>query len=114
MTTHTPGPWNNRHFNSGGQIVVSSSSFRGPNTLALLNVSMTYNAEHECYECTADDIAEAEANARLITAAPDMLTQLRIWLAIFSRGREYVSPLVRAATNGTAAIIAEVEGKNNR
>jgi hypothetical protein len=52
---------------------------------------------------------EAEANALLIAAAPEMFSALRSWVAIFEREGAYVSPLVAAALRETQDAIAKAQ-----
>jgi hypothetical protein len=42
------------------------------------------NAEHICHVCALDDAAEDTANARLISAAPDLLAALQYVTDILS------------------------------
>ncbi|MBY5821450.1 hypothetical protein [Rhizobium leguminosarum] len=62
-STHTPGPWKLEKEWSGGPLIAQVSKF----VRAIYVVSL--NSE-------ADPASDAEANARLISAAPDLLAAL--------------------------------------
>lgn len=88
---HTPGPWVYR-FRVGGTWVETLDE------TVLAQVHPTYG------------VGDVDANARLIAAAPEMLAQLKGWLAIFSRPGIYLSPLTQTAIKETEALIAKAEG----
>ncbi|PWC69126.1 hypothetical protein TSH7_01390 [Azospirillum sp. TSH7] len=68
MQVHTPGPWLVQH-EGNGELVVWT---RQPHTGALATVhSEDINGEYP-----------AEANARLIASAPDLLSIARRWMAL--------------------------------
>jgi hypothetical protein len=121
MITYTPGPW---HFSDDGTIrsdipALKKSNLMGDYRGAII-ADIQYSVNQHDTEwgqptSRAHAIPEAEANARLIAAAPDLLAELRscavslgMYLAA-NGGREAVekSPnLLRVQ-----ALIARIEGK---
>lgn len=74
MTSHTPGPW---------RVAIGSRlEIRGPRDEIGWPVPVVYNAGLHTDET-------AQANARLIAAAPDLLAALE---ALTDWGREHTSP----------------------
>lgn len=65
MSAHTPGPWPLKPTGDGKRFIVGEGLVEGPNGY---DVAEVYS--DDC------DQEEAEANARLIAAAPDMLDAL--------------------------------------
>lgn len=65
MSKHTPGPWPMEYTGDGKRIVIGSGLVEGPNG-------------YEVAEVYSDDCPQglAEANGRLIAAAPDLLEAL--------------------------------------
>ena len=111
---HTPGPWKENHWDNHQQITITALAFRGPNVLALVRPPLTWNEQEQTYDCTAEDVSEAGANARLMAAAPDLLAALKLAYGcvgsndmVYSEGthgdRIYVSDAIKAA-------IAKAEG----
>ena len=108
MSKHTPGPWwlgrDPSHFGSLTSITGGSDSTGGIRSVA---------------EVGGLDIDEAEANARLIAAAPDMLEACQSFIARWETlssesanmmERRDLDNLARSATAIRAAI-AKAEGK---
>jgi len=95
---HTPGPW----FINGPWHIQAESTPDACHPQVICQ--MTPHTHGRLVE-------KREANARLIVAAPEMLAQLRGWLAIFTAGGAHVSPLVAAAMKETAAIVRKAEGE---
>ena len=100
MTTHTPGPWNVVDTNDNRRRLQIHSSL-GPVIVALIpNVD-----ERDMTGITK----EANANARLIAAAPRMLDALREideWYDLIKQNYpEMVRPFTRAR-----ALLREIEG----
>lgn len=71
MSTHTPGPW---------AAIVAKPSKKDQRGTAMVRAGGSMAIE--CAD-SGDTFAESAANARLIAAAPDLLTQLRVALTIF-------------------------------
>jgi hypothetical protein len=71
--------------------------------------------EQDAYE-EQDDLAglmmeRLQDRVDLYDAAPEMLEELRGWIAIFQRNGTFMSPLVMTAVRSTLAVIAKAEGK---
>ena len=77
--SHTPRPWVCRHWDGNQQIVIESVHHRGPNELALVRPPLTATP-HDGWTCTEENVAENEANARLIAAAPELLAACKLSL----------------------------------
>ena len=108
MPQHTPGPWTYHrgswgfhgdpdedsgfHFLLGGEEASGVEEIIG-------YADMLYPDDGQQYE-------EAEANARLIAAAPDLLAALEAWLAWDGEIRETPSPRIMAE-----AAIAKAKGE---
>lgn len=76
MSKHTPGPWQEKHWDGNNQITITAVAMRGPNVLALTRPPMTSVMDKDgnpTFECRSADVDEAEANANLIAAAPELL-----------------------------------------
>lgn len=100
---HTPGPWRHREYrNKNGGIWIDCYAVKRGKLLG--------GTLAEAYADGCGD-GDQEANARLIAAAPEMLAQLRGWLAIFTAGGAHVSPLVATAMKETAEIVRKAEGE---
>lgn len=86
--THTPGPWRieNRYF---VESTTGPKHIRGISTVA------------DCRPYASDDHPEAEANARLIAAAPDLLVELQESLPLLH--------LLAAKMNTPAVVVARIE-----
>ena len=79
---HTPGPWLNRHWNKNSQIEVVAPEFHScrREPLMVINPAYTHDPEKGVI-CTEAQVNTAEANARLASAAPDLLAALENLLA---------------------------------
>lgn len=66
-TAHCPGPYTNRHFNRSGSIDIDAGAHK---------LARIYCRELPGGVCTDEAIAEAEATANLLCAAPDLLEAL--------------------------------------
>lgn len=105
MTEHTPGPWfavserlyQGKHHVAGRGPVVKASG--RPRTIA------------EVYRATTQDgrEKEAEANARLIAAAPELYEALQDCVALLS-GEVSGAAQVNSILRESRAAIAKVEG----
>lgn len=87
MTQHTPGPWAYRRWsNHSDRNLLEGFSINAGGSLVPMNTA-------------EGDLFEAEANARLIAAAPTMLEALKDALCSLeiSRQSDYVTSRVRAA-----------------
>ena len=75
MSEHTKGPWTTRHFNQIGHCKIGSPNWISADEepLAILPIRRTWTNDKQYKECTAESIAECEANARLIAASPTLL-----------------------------------------
>ena len=91
-TKHTPGPWN-----TDEQVIFASSGEAVASTWKFGQFDTGGRGSH----------AEAEANARLIAAAPDMLDALHQWAA--AERMEDAEELENARKSRDAAI-AKAEG----
>jgi len=71
MSKHTPGPWHMIHWPGEGHMAVGSINWRSDEAIArMIRVYPRYDRENGV---NAPAVAEAEANARLIAAAPELL-----------------------------------------
>ena len=106
--SHTPRPWVCRHWDGNQQIVIESVHHRGPNELALVRPPLTATP-HDGWTCTAEDVAENEANARLIAAAPELLEACKQLAEFWQNG----TPVNAGSwpANDVLAAIAKAEGK---
>jgi hypothetical protein len=85
---HTPGPWPYTRTGDGKRITIGAGLVEGPNGYEV--------AEVYSDDC---DAAEAEANARLIAAAPDLLAALQ-W--VMSAHGEQLHDALAAANEAIA------------
>ena len=89
---HTPGPWPWQYTSDRKRIVIGAGLVEGPNG-------------YEVAEVYSDDCPSevAEANARLIAAAPDLLEAVRAFVERFDSGQgrraytDHVAGLMRSA-----------------
>ena len=79
MSEYTLGPWKNLHFNMHGDIVITSPNWHNQSTCdQMVKVTPRRNyVDGFSLHVTEDAIKEAEANARLIAAAPELLDALK-------------------------------------
>lgn len=68
---HTPGPW------KVSRADLTAQGFGYCRFVRTVNKSPMDVAEHICHVCELGDAAEDSANARLISAAPDLLAALQ-------------------------------------
>lgn len=112
MTKHTPGPWINKHWNNGGDIDIGSIHWHSSGTeRALCRVHCPLTAEDGGMSATPIDIQEAEANARLIAAAPELLAALRMFVLLDPRCHHGVEHCGECAACLGHAAIAKAEGR---
>lgn len=110
MSKHTPGPWEASEIDDGfdcGHVIRMGESIASPYHYASHH---RIEYDHGCDpEDNRDQFEEAEANARLIAAAPDLLEAARVILASID---EQGTPLSRSAIEDTPlrAAIAKAEG----
>lgn len=113
MTTakYTPGPWLARttYFGANGIGTPCISHGDTASVMCWLNLSGAYNGNEE--------FDRAQADARLIAAAPDLLEALKISLSDHERiirykteQNEYIRPELLAAAESARAAIAKAEG----
>ena len=87
QTAHTPGPW------EVGRAIGPGGDYRQINAESWLELARVV------YRVEGDPSAEAEANARLIAAAPDLLTACKAaeeWLSGWASAEPYLAT-IRAA-----------------
>ena len=78
--SHTPGPWIVKHFDKDGNILIAAPAKRGHGLLCQVfppKTVINIGTKDEKWLCTAQDVDECEANARLIAAAPELLAALK-------------------------------------
>lgn len=91
MAKFTQGPWINKHFRSNGAIEIGSCNYRTVSTqtpMVRVYPRLDYTEEHGPHNSDSA-IAECEANARLIAAAPDLLValkELELWTTLLLDG----------------------------
>lgn len=106
---HTPGPWQIETWNYSGSRTVPTIRTAKDAIAQLCNLWRPEDNPHEM------GVAEQEANARLIAAAPDMLAALKAFLrapSIGSSGPGSVSIEVQTFNlNEARAAIAKAEGR---
>ena len=91
--THTPGPW------------------AATDSLKVLSPDQNYVAD--CDVSLAIDVGEREPNARLIAAAPELLSIAHRWIAIDAgswHSNRYAAETLELIT-ATEAAIAKAEGR---
>ncbi len=85
---HTPGPWA-IEYRTDGQFTYSPRIYAGP---AVIHYTAGYHTEEQ----DATFKARAEANARLIAAAPELLEALQ-WIVSQPQGYMYLEVREKAA-----------------
>lgn len=102
MLKHTPGPWMIQEDNLGCKIIIG-------------NLKMT-DEEYSLFTCNEigftdglSDESEDIANARLISAAPDLLEALKDALMVMTSQKVRIEEQADAITKARAAI-AKAEG----
>ena len=104
--THTPGPW---------KTIIEAEGFAGSTTGKDFGIiDSDYNIIAEAFHQLDDDLfADAEANARLIAAAPDMLAALKLAPPLPMRSNmDFWFDLYKKWWDDTRAeAIAKAEGK---
>jgi len=103
ITKHTPGPWDISSFQS--HVIVGSPEIVG-NAIATCHISRAVG-----------DLSTADANARLIAAAPDLLEACRAlvleWNSCFEgQDTGYDGTPLHDCVMLASAAIAKAEGKN--
>jgi hypothetical protein len=89
---HTPGPWSVGHPDDNGQPVVTSAYFE---------IATCW------HHCVASVEKQAHANARLMAAAPDMLSVVKAFVAQYPVG---LNPFLDEAYREALAAIAKAQG----
>ena len=102
MTTYTPGPWAISKVRYRGQDISIMATRRNGN---LQRIGRVYNAG-----ILANSDPEAEANASLVTAAPDLLGALDIAQATIERLHVRHGP-VCMCVNGSLDVIKAARAK---
>ena len=105
MSAHTPGPWLIVQDDDFAGLSIRSGNERDASHISYLQICADINGLRKKSEKYAD--TEAQANARLIAAAPDMYEALKMW----SRW-DYMTELeLSMALEATAAALAKASGK---
>lgn len=94
-TKHTPGPWKAHHGKGQMMIVQDAKSNSGIANLIAF---------------TGGGIAEDDANARLIAAAPDLLEALDFCRKFFNMQAEKGNPVASQLTNIVNKALAKAQG----
>jgi len=104
---HTPGPWTFRVERDATEHSSARFFVDGP---AATGRGRWVLAETKALPPSA--LNEAEANAHLIAAAPDLLAVARRFLEMYDDVRNSVGPSVRAAIDQAERAIANAEGRS--
>ena len=119
MNKHTPGPWENRHFNAYGEIVITSPYWRNQSLCdQMVKVAPRRNyVDGIGLHITEDAVEEAEADARLIAAAPELLKALRPFADLleypFDCSEEFLNLVVCVSDiRAAVAAIAKATGED--
>ena len=111
MSRHTPGPWVADDFCRGDLHNVRVGTTDGESDYYLRTATIC-----ECFPGDDDDshapitLREAEANAHLIAAAPDMLTALE-WFLAPDRPIGSNAEMIHAFREMASAVIAKAKGE---
>jgi len=109
--SHTPGPWVvwGPSSNDGEAEVVSNQD--GSKTVCW--TADTYNEDEGEGEVTSED----QSNARLIAAAPELLSALKVlfedWMTLVGKDLKELDEDVSQIWSHCEAVIAKAEGKAN-
>lgn len=111
---HTSGAWRNRHFNEFGSIDITAPAYRmndePRNVVARVYPPVRFQ-EPTLAQANAQ-VAECEANARLITGAPDLLVACKSALEAFDKcGSDFAAWNCQDAVQLLQAAIANAEGR---
>ena len=104
MAGHTPGPWRYEE-DDYGHVITMGSRLGDPSHWAVQHEIEYQHGLDPSYEPDTYAFAEAEANARLIVAAPDLLAAAKVAVKKCG-GADY-----EAGREALLAAIAKAEGK---
>jgi hypothetical protein len=110
---HTPGPWDTDTTQCGSPLACTSIAVRGPDGFPLADVTLFW--PRGCFEPYPEknelDEGEAQANARLIAAAPELLEALKLAVqAMRAPMDEWKGEVERRALDTANAAIAKATG----
>lgn len=102
---HTPGPWAVEYAETRVRwpVVVCGEKYDDGSNVSVCEVSQSFDKDAPA---NSDDRSEAEANARLIAAAPELLEACVSWIAIYEE-----VPMMRGLVSRTRAAIAKAIGE---
>lgn len=101
MSKHTPGPWLAR---------IDPPPKKGRIASTRMQMVLTSAPQSIAIDCTGsgETLIESEANAHLIAAAPELLSELR---GVLEWARVEKAPLRQIEIDSIAALIAKAEGR---
>jgi hypothetical protein len=108
-TKHTPGPWRYCKSRSGDEAVYGVMELDRADGSRLITVHTGNFFKRGCY--SGEAAAEAEANARLIAAAPELLGELRRIKAALEDGEALTQEGIEDMHTIACVAIAKAEGK---